>query len=331
MNPKELEEKEATMREKIRLCAEENSLSGEDIAPIYDGIYSAEEYLNSSCRILWVLKEPYDDFDETGKPVGGGWSFADGFEHPLNFAYGKTGSMVTYVSYGLLHNYLWNEIDSVSKNPEVANCVQEIAYINLSKMPAYTTTSYSELWRKLDNWVEIVLEQIRIFEPQVVIFGGTFNYLRQNLIDDSLGIAPEVEGFAKCYDLGNCLYIDTCHPGARLSGADQEKYANSIIESVRKWKAKPKHIVSSIEKYTKIGSIAQFLLDNQMKMTGRTLADLFNTNEIWTSYGSEYVGGRGTYRLIRNAYHFYDDQGDERMAKIIAEAFIMPNGYYAWE
>lgn len=94
---------------------------------------------------------------------------------------------------------------------------------------------------------------------------------------------------------------------------------------------KTKHIVSSIEKYTKIGSIAQFLLDNQMKMTGRTLDDLFNTNEIWTSYGSEYVGGRGTYRLIRNAYHFYDDQGDERMAKMIAEAFIMPKGYYAWE
>lgn len=43
MNPKELEEKEAAMREKIRMCAEENSLRGEDIAPIYDGIYSAEK------------------------------------------------------------------------------------------------------------------------------------------------------------------------------------------------------------------------------------------------------------------------------------------------
>lgn len=47
MNPKELEAKEAAMRKKIKMCAEENSLSGEDIAPIYDGIYSAEKYLNS--------------------------------------------------------------------------------------------------------------------------------------------------------------------------------------------------------------------------------------------------------------------------------------------
>lgn len=28
---------------------------------------------------MWVLKEPYDDFDDEGNPKGGGWSMTDGF------------------------------------------------------------------------------------------------------------------------------------------------------------------------------------------------------------------------------------------------------------
>lgn len=330
MDVKILEEREKEIQEKIKACAEDQAF-GPDIAPIYDGLYSAEKYLSASCRILWVLKEPYDDFDENGKPIGGGWSFADGFENPMNFAKGKTGPMVTYVSYGLLNDVLWNEMEYIDKKPEMAKCVQEIAYINLSKMPAYTTTSYSALLKKMDNWIEIVLRQIRDYEPQVVIFGGTFNYLRQHLIDDSLGIAPEQEGFVKSFDLGKTLYIDTCHPGARFSYADQENYVDSIIKAVRKWKSKPKHDISSEDKYNIVAKLAHFLGENQMKMTGRSLADLFNTNEIRTSYGTTYSGGRGTYKLLRDAYHFFADKGDDKTAALIAETFVMPNGIHAWE
>lgn len=46
---------------------------------IGDGIISYENYLNAKYRILWVLKEPYDGFDERGNPVGGGWHFRQAF------------------------------------------------------------------------------------------------------------------------------------------------------------------------------------------------------------------------------------------------------------
>jgi len=44
-----------------------------DISPICDGIINIEQYLKSKYKILWILKEPYDEFDKDGKPCGGGW------------------------------------------------------------------------------------------------------------------------------------------------------------------------------------------------------------------------------------------------------------------
>jgi hypothetical protein len=50
--------------------------------PIHDGVADLEGYLASSPRIMWILKEPYDDFNENGEPVGGGWSYTK--DRPFN-------------------------------------------------------------------------------------------------------------------------------------------------------------------------------------------------------------------------------------------------------
>lgn len=47
----------------------------DDTAPLLDGIINPDLYFNRSLtkyRILWILKEPYDDFDKSENPVGGG-------------------------------------------------------------------------------------------------------------------------------------------------------------------------------------------------------------------------------------------------------------------
>ena len=41
-------------------------------APITDGVVNIECYLASSPRVLWILKEPWEDLKEGEK--GGGWS-----------------------------------------------------------------------------------------------------------------------------------------------------------------------------------------------------------------------------------------------------------------
>ena len=135
----------------INEFADRNGLSTSKSQPIYDGLYSAEMYWKSPLRIMWILKEPYDEFDKrTGKPEGGAWSITkDLFHNPEDFARNKTGQMVIYTSYGILNNLKWNKIDYIYDDPDIPRILQTIAFINLSKMPAYTTTRDSELWANM--------------------------------------------------------------------------------------------------------------------------------------------------------------------------------------
>ena len=67
-------------------------------------------------------------------------------------------------------------------------------------------------------------------------------------------------------------------------------------------------------------------------MSGDELADHLNRNKISTSYGTEYTGGRGTYRLIKLTWEWlYNDLGFSNEAKKVAKAFVKADGSYAYK
>jgi hypothetical protein len=81
-----------------------------------------------------------------------------------------------------------------------------------------------------------------------------------------------------------------------------------------------------------IFQLASFLSSHQMKMSAEELAEHLNRNNFLTSYGTEYEGGRGTYKLIRETWDWVQNGlqlPDE--AKKIAESFVKPDGTYAYE
>lgn len=84
------------------------------------------------------------------------------------------------------------------------------------------------------------------------------------------------------------------------------------------------------QKKTYIWKLAIFLASNGMKMSGEELADHLNRNNFLTSYGTEYQGGRGTYKLIHETYNWLKDLGLQNEADKIAEAFVTPNGDFAY-
>ena len=63
----------------IKAHAIELGYDSAKVEPIYDGVVDAEAYLASKPRIMWILKEPYDDFDAKGTPQGGGWTMFKDF------------------------------------------------------------------------------------------------------------------------------------------------------------------------------------------------------------------------------------------------------------
>ncbi len=68
-----------TRIEEIERAIWDNYIDENDKAePIIDGIVDISGYLQSKPKILWILKEPYDD-EEGGIASGGGWHFANNF------------------------------------------------------------------------------------------------------------------------------------------------------------------------------------------------------------------------------------------------------------
>lgn len=81
-----------------------------------------------------------------------------------------------------------------------------------------------------------------------------------------------------------------------------------------------------------IWQLASFLASHGMTMSAEELAAHLNRNEFLTSYGTEYQGGRGTYKLIKETWDWLQNGlqlPDE--AKKVAEAFVKPDGTYAYD
>lgn len=331
----ELKKIDKELSQEIFDFANANNILNEDAWPIYDGLYSAELYWNSPLRIMWILKEPYDDFDkETGKPIGGDWSITkDLFNSPYKFGTNKTGEMVIYSTYGIINNKKWADMDYLYDDDSIPRVLQKIAYINLSKMPAYSTSKDGNLWKKYSQWREISLKQIKMYEPNVLIFGNTFKYFQDDL-NDLYQISNYDSKKTKMLDVyknSERILVDAWHPGNRFSNQDKEEYVNSLVFAINNWYEEISEFTSSTEeKFKLITKVASFLVENRLKMKGADLVSFLNTNNYQTSYGTSYQGGRGIYKLIRDCWHFYSSKNDYKMTSIIEKAFVNNQGYPAF-
>ena len=151
----------------------------ENRLPIYDGVVDAAGYLATQPKVLWILKEPYDDFDADGMPQGGGWAM---FKNP---APGKTLAQsvnanaalrnVAYASAAMLNGVnSYSKLPWITDKPEMyENAVRRIAYCNIGKMPGKTTTSGAHLSKLYQEWKDILFRQIDLYAPEVIIVCGT--------------------------------------------------------------------------------------------------------------------------------------------------------------
>lgn len=80
LSPDKIRSGQELIKSKIFERAEKLELSNDGLEPLPDGVADIEGYCKSSPRIMWVLKQPYDDMKD-GKPFGGGWEVYGAFEN----------------------------------------------------------------------------------------------------------------------------------------------------------------------------------------------------------------------------------------------------------
>ena len=206
----ELEQAQAEITEEIYSFAERVGLSNDNIEPIPDGVYSAEKYLLAPTQIMWILKEPYDDFDEDGEPYGGGWNLFEAFDNDDAWS-SRTWQPMIYSMYGLFNNQKWEDMDWISK------------------IPASTATNDNSLWDKYNLWKDILSKQIAIYAPKIIIFGNTFRYFKDDLVGADTNPKKSIEGIVDLYENGGVKYLDTYHPNQKM--VERGAYVDSIIEA----------------------------------------------------------------------------------------------------
>lgn len=201
---------------------------------VIDGIIEPEKYLNAKYRILWILKEANSEIDS--------WSYLEKFkDKEWLYRYGKsipTLKRIIYTTYGILRDCEWHEIPDAN-NEKSFEPLQEIAIINIKKIPGGSVSESSEIQQAYYDNQELLKRQIKIYNPNVVIFGNTLGYFNKSDFD-GLETAEEqkTEYGNVFYDTGDKLYIHTWHPAVRGAGFSDQEYVMDIVNIVRNWKSK---------------------------------------------------------------------------------------------
>lgn len=136
--------------------------------PILDGVVCPEEYLAANPKILWVLKEPWDEEDRKG----GGWSLTKDILLPRFSEQGRnrTFAPIAYVGHGISSGETWANMPDIRDHPGMLRQLLKIAFINVSKLPGLKQSSNSEIWRAYRKWGDIIHRQIDSYQPDL-IFG----------------------------------------------------------------------------------------------------------------------------------------------------------------
>ena len=109
LSPDKIRSGQELINSKIFERAEKLELSNDDLEPLPDGVYNIEGYCKSSPRIMWILKQPYDDMKE-GKTSGGGWEVYGAFNNDDAFKI-TTWQPIIYSLFGIRNHKLYGDSD----------------------------------------------------------------------------------------------------------------------------------------------------------------------------------------------------------------------------
>jgi len=216
-------------------------LLGENV--IVDGIVNIEKYTNSSLKILWILKEPNSSDSK--------WSYQDYLS--ITEIERKIGSQqntltyrpfqkILYTSYGIISNMKYALIPTITEK-DVYSIGEQIAYINIKKTGGSSSSKYREIQNAFEENKEILLRQISEYDPNIIIFGNTLNYIGKNdltrigwnLNDDDSFYADDKTKSTRFYNVSHDkLCIHAYHPS--YWKIKNSIYCSEIIEGVEKWR-----------------------------------------------------------------------------------------------
>lgn len=238
MTEKDLISRQNLIHKMIQIKAK-NLYDAEKIEPIYDGVCDPKKYSESTVKIMWVLKEPYDDVDNSGNPMGGGWNIYEKWTQEDKIeevSSNRTWHPVMYVLRSIFEDRKWDDLSWIrDERDEYVEALRNCAYININKMPAGKVSG--DLTEQFAIWCDEINAQILAYQPDVIIFGNTMCYfydqcyMRKPDLKECEGISGATDVFLTQIGENPTLLINAYHPNQRT--ITRQEYVDSILMSVR--------------------------------------------------------------------------------------------------
>ena len=193
----------------------------ERLFPICDGPLSVEDYYRSEIKILWILKEPYGKDNSWEDNSYASWYST--WKMNANYHFDNlTWRTIANSSYCILKNTFH---DNLPSEVDVFNELGKIAWINIQKVPRNDNSSTNNADIKLAYEINsgLILRQIDACEPDIIICGGTFEIIGNDLQGEYQGTF----GNADYYGSDGKVVIHAHHPA--YWKVPRGIYANELV------------------------------------------------------------------------------------------------------
>lgn len=222
--------------EKFTLVQNENDklFKGENI--IYDGIVDYEQYSMTSPKILWILKEVNsEDSDWTMRDALSNLKHESG--KGLRTGWANTFTPIVYTTNGIITGKDWDAMGNFNEDQSIIDVMQKVAYINVKKVPGGSQANWNLIKEYYSENKVALHEQIKLIDPEVIIFGGTYNFFD----DDFFELFGELEANLEnsslhIYQNERYLLLNAFHPNNRA--INHETYFNLILDAFKDWQLK---------------------------------------------------------------------------------------------
>jgi hypothetical protein len=197
--------------------------------PIFDGVINPELYCAAPYRLMWILKEPWDEENSSG----GGWSLAQVLnEQPVSSLSHFTFHPIIYIAYGLFNGIsTWADMPYVRDMNDPEFVLRRLAFVNVKKLPGVTRGAYSPtIMEWFSRGKAIIMEQIRAYSPNVVF--GCSPHLPA-ILDELQPMwreAVQTVGSADYVWHQKTLFVHVYHPGQ--SQVSRETYVDDALKAV---------------------------------------------------------------------------------------------------
>ena len=216
----------------------QETFNNEDNEVILDGIIDVDTYSNAKFKILWLLKEPYDNDGD------GGWSMIDDVLSKdnvydiflKNTNSKKTWNPIIYASYGILNKpLLIDDIPNINTYPEiVVPIIKSIAFMNISKLPANSRSVESNIKALFINNKILLKKQFDLINPDIIIGCSTLQHYKNLFgLEESDSQRHETAHGKVYYVKNGKLFIEAHHPSEITTAEIKNQYIDDIILIVR--------------------------------------------------------------------------------------------------